>query len=243
MDDVWRLTQDPASHQRWDLRFTRIQYRPRPDPEQPQHFLYETRIGFGLSIKGTGESLGMRSTTGGDTTSALRFSSADAKSLIHEGSGYWRYVSTQNGIHFFTWYDYAVRFGWLGRLVDRWLFRRLMGWATAWSFDRLRLWAEEGQSPESSMSLSLVHAVARLTIAIIWIWHGLVPKLIFRDLDEQIMLKNAGVAMRFLPWIGFAEIAIGITILLAWRWRSMFILNGLAMLFATVSVAVQSPST
>jgi hypothetical protein len=31
--------------------------------------------------------------------------------LIREGSGYWRYVPTGNGLRFFTWYDYEVRFG------------------------------------------------------------------------------------------------------------------------------------
>ena len=154
IDEIWRLTQQPALHQRWDLRFTRIEYLPRPDPNLPQHFLYETRIGFGLAIKGTGESVGLRSADTGDTTSALRFASDDPKSLIREGSGYWRYVPTDRGLRFFTWYDYQVRFGLPGRIIDRLFFRPLMGWATAWSFDRLRLWADDGQPPEVSLQLA-----------------------------------------------------------------------------------------
>jgi len=58
LDHVWLLTQDPAFHERWDLRFSRIHYLPRSSSAEPQQFLYETRIGFGLSIKGTGESIG-----------------------------------------------------------------------------------------------------------------------------------------------------------------------------------------
>ena len=108
LDKVWQLTQQPDLHQRWDLRFTRINYLPRPDPELPQYFLYETRIGFGLSIKGTGESVGRRAANDGDTTSALRFASNDPKFLIREGSGYWRYVPAERGLRFFTWYDYQV---------------------------------------------------------------------------------------------------------------------------------------
>jgi len=144
LDHVWLLTQDPALHERWDLRFSRIHYLPRSSSAEPQHFLYETRIGFGLSIKGTGESVGQRASAVGDTTSSLKFASADPKSLIREGSGYWRYVPTESGLRFLTWYDYKVRFGITGRLADRLVFRPLMGWATTWSFDRLRIWTETG---------------------------------------------------------------------------------------------------
>jgi hypothetical protein len=34
-------------------------------------------------------------------------------------------------IRFFTWYDYEIRFGIFGKLIDRWVFRPLLGWATA----------------------------------------------------------------------------------------------------------------
>jgi hypothetical protein len=60
LDEAWRLTQSPDLHQRWDLRFTRIAYLPRPDPGEPQRFLYETRIGLGLGVSGEGESVAER---------------------------------------------------------------------------------------------------------------------------------------------------------------------------------------
>ena len=50
MDVLWRHTQVPDVHERWDLRFTRIEYLPRPDETLPQRFLYSTRIGFGMRI-------------------------------------------------------------------------------------------------------------------------------------------------------------------------------------------------
>ena len=43
LEEVWSRTQDPALHQRWDLRFSGIEYLPRPDPSQPHRFRYSTR--------------------------------------------------------------------------------------------------------------------------------------------------------------------------------------------------------
>ena len=242
LERIWQLTQDPSLHQRWDLRFTRIEYLPRASSSEPQEFLYETRIGFGLAIRGTGESIGERILEAGDATSSLKFASDDPKSLIREGSGYWRYVPTESGLRFFTWYDYQVRFGILGRFLDRLAFRPLIGWATAWSFDRLRLWAEQDQSPESSLAFASIHAVVRLAIAFIWIWHGLVPKLIFRHIDERTMLAQAGLPVHFLSWIGALEILFGLAFLATWKRRSVFLANVLFMLIAAVAVGIQSPA-
>jgi len=242
LERIWQLTQDPALHQRWDLRFTRIEYLPRATSSEPQRFLYETRIGFGLAIKGTGESVGERTLESGKATSSLKFASDDPKSLICEGSGYWRYVPIQDGVRFFTWYDYQVRFGTFGRFIDRIAFRPLIGWATAWSFDRLRLWAEEDQSPESSLRLAITHAIARLSIAFIWIWHGLVPKLIFSQIDERTMLAQAGLPLHLLPWIGALEIVFGLLFLAAWNRRSLLLVNSTFMVIATMVVAIYSPA-
>lgn len=241
LERIWQLTQDPDLHTRWDLRFTRIQYLPKASADEPQRFLYQTRVGFGLAIEGTGESVGDRSAEQGDITSSLKFASDDPKSLIRTGAGYWKYVPTEAGLRFFTWYDYSVRFGAVGRLVDRVAFRPLIGWATAWSFDRLRLWVENGQTPESSMTLFLVHAMARVSIAFIWTWQGLVPKLLLRDADERQMLLQAGLSSDVLPWIGAGEILIGALMLFAWRVRGAFLVNVMAMVIATAIVAAKSP--
>ena len=242
LDRLWLLTQDPALHERWDLRFTEIRYLPRASEAEPQQFLYATRLGFGLSIRGTGESVGQRALESGDTTSSLKFASQDPKSLIRQGSGYWRYIPTGTGSRFLTWYDYEVRFGAIGRFIDRFAFRPLIGWATAWSFDCLRLWAEADQIPETSMRFTAIHAVARATIAAVWVWHGLIPKLLLRNFDERVMLTQAGVALVWLPWIGAAEIAFGVLVLLTWNWRPILMVNAALMVLATVAVAAFSPT-
>ena len=116
-----------------------------------------------------------------------------------------------------------------------------MGWATAWSFDRLRIWAETGRPPESTLAFSLIHAVARLSMATIWIWHGLVPKLLYQQIDERTMLAQAGLPVGLLPWIGGLEILLGALILYGWSWRSIFLANIAFMVLATVAVALNSP--
>jgi len=150
LEELWRKTQEPEFHQRWDLRFSRIEYLPRSNDSEPQRFLYTTRIGFGLEVRGEGEGVGDKDAADGSRTSALRFWSDDRRALIRAGSGYWRYVPTPEGVRFITSYDYQPRFGPVGGLFDRLVFRPLLGWATAWSFDRLRLWLDEGIEPESS---------------------------------------------------------------------------------------------
>jgi hypothetical protein len=242
LDNVWSLSQDPSLHQRWDLRFSRIEYLPRSSSDEPQRFLYQTRIGFGLNISGTGESTGLRSLPDRSATSCLKFDSADPKALIRQGSGYWRYIPSGDGTRFLTWYDYKVRFGVLGRLADRLFFRPLMGWSTAWSFDRLRLWAETGQLPECSRTLALIHATARVSIACVWFWHGLVPKLVFHDIDEQLMLTQAGLPATLLPWIGGLEILLAVGVLCMWNRRVLFLAVLALMVVATVLIGVSSPS-
>ncbi len=239
IDDLWTRTQDPALHEQWDLRFTSIEYLPRPNPAAPQRFLYATRIGFGLGITGEGESVGSHDGPGGVRTSALEFWSDDPKSLIRRGSGYWQYIPVPGGVKFLTWYDYTTRFGAAGRVVDL-VFRPLLGWATAWSFDRLRLWIERGIDPALSLERSLVHATARLAVAGVFLWHGLVPKLLFRHADETIILTDSGVdamtAHFGVTAAGIAEVVLAV--LLVVLWRSRLLLAGVIALMAAAVIFV-----
>jgi hypothetical protein len=56
-------------------------------------------------------------------------------------------------VRFSTGYDYTP--GW-GTLLDRLMMRPVVGWMTAWSFDRLRIWAETGVEPEAWPLLSVL---------------------------------------------------------------------------------------
>lgn len=240
LDELWRRTQTPDLHERWDLRFTDIKYLPRPDPLQPQRFLYATRIGFGMRISGEGESVGEH--LGPDErSSALKFWSEDPKSLINNGSGYWKYIRTGDGVRFLTRYDYEVRFGSLGRLIDRALFRPLLGWATAWGFDCLRLWIEKGMDPADTRERALTYAVCRLTLALVWVYQGVVPKILFMEHSGELeTISKAPVPQGWeenvLLFAGAAEVLFGVTMIVLWRWRSLLLLNiiGLAALALSV---------
>lgn len=169
LDVLWVHTQDPALHQRWDLRFSEIVATSAPGA-RPQEFRYATRVLPFMTVSGTGTPAGERHRPDGGCTSALRFASPHPLSLIESGSGYWRYEPTASdtgGVRFLTGYDYRPRWGLIGRLLDRHLFRPLMGWATAWSFDRLRLWVERGIPPERSRHRAVAEVAVRgaLTVA------------------------------------------------------------------------------
>ncbi|WP_051973284.1 SRPBCC family protein [Cryobacterium sp. MLB-32] len=155
IDRVWELTQNPALHSRWDLRFSRIE--PLDDlPSGGHRFAYETRLPFHL-IRGTGTSLGERHRLDGTRTSALKFTTRDPLSPLGDGRGYWRYVPTPIGVRFITGYTYQP--GW-GALLDR-AVRPFIGWMTAWSFDRLRIWAETGVEPEKWPGASVLLVTRR----------------------------------------------------------------------------------
>lgn len=138
---VWQATQDPLEHVRWDLRFTRI--LPTGDTDDGvTTFAYERRVPF-HTVRGTGVSIGDKTGLDGTRTSALRFHTTDWVSPIATGRGYWRYTPRGPMTVFVTGYDYTSRW----RLLDV-IARPVLGWATAWSFDRLRIWIETGTPPE-----------------------------------------------------------------------------------------------
>ncbi|WP_026690302.1 DoxX-like family protein [Alteribacter aurantiacus] len=219
MDHLWDYTQKPHLHERWDLRFSKIHYLEKEHEDDPQHFTYETKIGFGLGIKGTGVSKGERTTDSGDRTSSLGFFSGQPLSLIKEGSGYWKYKQEEAGrITFLTQYDYKTRWGSFGKFVDKLVFRPMIGWATSWSFDSLRLWLEKGITPEDSLRRSLIHVILCFALAFVWLYQGLVPKLLFPETGEVAMVMASGLfsgaEQVVVRLIGLIQCAIGLLFLM-----------------------------
>jgi len=241
MDALWDSTQDPAQHQRWDVRFGEIEYLPRVDGE-PQQFRYATTVAPGLTIAGTGESLGDRDRSDGSRWSGLKFWANDWRSLIDTGAGYWRYVPTDDGIRFLTRYDYRPRWGRAGDFLDRVLFRPLFGWATAWSFDRLRLWLEDGTPPEHSRNQSVAHAAAVAGVAGVWLYHGLIPKLWKVDADELTFWTAIGagtvLSRAAVRAAGVVEIAYGVATVRRSNRRWPFVLTLAAMPVLAVGAGV-----
>ena len=236
LNNLWTKTQEPSLHQEWDLRFSEISYLPKNAPTDTQKFLYSTKIGFGIKVDGIGESVATKTKDNGESTSILKFYSDSKISLIKEGSGYWKYVPEINGIKFFTGYDYKTRWGFFGKLIDKFIFRPLMIWATAWSFDCLKNWIEKGLHPKQAITAQLLALLINFVLGIIWIYQGLIPKILFTDTGEIEILRQSGLFNGYeeniLTIIGIVEIAFGIALILIQR-KTLQYLNILGLLILT----------
>lgn len=244
---LWEHTQNPRLHQQWDLRFTEIDYLPLETPEEPQRFLYRTRIGFGLDISGTGESKSARSAATGEGISTLAFGSEQPISLIRRGGGYWRYRPNGQGVTFSTKFDYATRFGSLGKLLDTLVFRPMFGYATAWSFDMLRIWLERGIAPAATLQRAAIHYICVLTLAFLWLYQGLVPKLLFPLGGELQLLRAtevvpAAAEYTLIYLLGLTELILAIAILVGHRSKLLYGIQSLLLVGLSIAAIAAEPA-
>lgn len=232
MDALWEATQNPDEHQRWDVRFGRISHLPRSG-DDPQRFTYATTVAPGVTVTGTGEALGDRDRADGTRWSGLKFWASDRRSIIDAGAGFWRYIPTDDGVRFLTRYDYRPRWGRFGELIDRFVFRPAFGWGTAWSFDRLRLWLEEGTPPEVSRNHAVAHALAVAGLAGVFAYQGLVPKLWKLDRGEVNVWLQLGlpesVARQVVRGVGAVEAGFAVATIARSNRRWPFVVAIVAM--------------
>ncbi|WP_349408528.1 DoxX-like family protein [Pseudalkalibacillus sp. SCS-8] len=246
VDEVWDKSQNPSLHQQWDLRFSSITYLPKESESDPQAFRYETNIGFGLKVSGWGESIGTHKKEDGSKVSSLHFGTPQKSSLISEGRGYWKYIHKGQGTTFLTQYDYDVRFGWFGRLVDS-CFRPLMGWATALSFDVLKRWIEKGELPRTQYLRFFSTAIITFLYFFIWCYQGLVPKIIAKHPEEVAMLASLSsmetdAAVQAVGIIGGLEVLFGLSWLLYRKKRHLHLLQIIVFPLLTLSALLAEPS-
>ena len=246
MEKLWNATQTPDLHSSWDLRFSSITYLPKKENE-PQHFLYKTNIGFGQSVQGWGKSAGTFHAEDGSRTSSLHFGTDQKISLIKEGKGYWKYIQKQDTLAFLTQYDYKVNFGRLGTFCDGMIFRPLIGWATALSFDVLKRWLEKNEAPASQYLRFFSTWLISFLFLFIWTYHGAVPKLIFQQHEEVSMTQNLlSVSMRqassIVSAVGIAEILFGLLWLLPINKRRLFGVQIMAFPLLSLSAVLAEPA-
>lgn len=246
MEKLWEATQTPELHEQWDLRFSSINYLPKEEDE-PQHFEYKTNIGFGLNIAGWGKSVGTFHAKDGSRTSSLHFGTDQAISIIREGKGYWKYKPEQNSITFLTQYDYETNFGVVGKYFDCLIFRPLIGWATALSFDVLKRWLEKGESPSAQYSRFFGHWIITFLFFFVWVYQGLVPKLIMMHPEEVSMMKGllpitVTEASSFVATVGMVEIIFGLIWLLYANKKRLLGLQLILFPLLTLSAILADPS-
>src|SRR5262249_58341063 len=129
---VWEVTQDHRLHPGWDHRFSSIEML--DEQIQTGTLVRYEKVVLGARIRGLGRyklHRPMRQST-------FEFWSDDARSLIRRGVGLWLYRALPGGlVELSTSYTYEVRWGVLGRVIDRWLFRPAFQRLTERSFARL----------------------------------------------------------------------------------------------------------
>ncbi|WP_141501260.1 DoxX-like family protein [Paenibacillus luteus] len=245
MSELWEHTQNPLLHEQWDLRFTQIRYLPKSHSASIQKFLYETRIGFGIKISGTGESFQTNTASACYRKSSLTFASEQPISLIRRGGGYWKYEAHAHQITFSTLYSYQTRFGLAGSLLDRFVFQPLFGYATAWSFDRLRIWLEERIPPAVIAERAIVHYLSVMLLMLMWCYEGLVPKLLFPEAGELAVMQHIGwfdgIEKTVIGLLGAAEIGLGLLTVGFHRRRWIFTLQMFLLLALTLPIAIAEP--
>jgi hypothetical protein len=131
--EVWRITQDHRLHPSWDHRFTTITMLSERITTGTC-MRYDKRIA-GVVIRGLGRYKLHRPMQ----QSTFEFWSDDWRSPIRRGVGLWRYRELPGGgVEFRTSYDYEVRWGLAGRVLDRLVLRAWFQRETERSFARLR---------------------------------------------------------------------------------------------------------
>jgi hypothetical protein len=132
VERLWSVTQDHHLHPTWDHRFSRIHLL-ADTIRTGTSMLYERSL-LGLTIRGHGRYKLHRPLR----QSTFEFWSDDPRSLIRRGVGLWLYTPLGDGtVRFSTSYTYEVRWGLLGRLIDRLIFRPFFQSETERSFRRL----------------------------------------------------------------------------------------------------------
>lgn len=246
MDKLWKATQTPDLHEKWDLRFSSITYLPKEE-NRPQEFSYQTKIAPGLQIEGWGKTAGSFHARDGSRTSSLHFGTDQAISIIKEGRGFWKYKPV-NGttISFFTEYNYETNFGWFGKIFDRFMFRPLIGWGTALSFDVLKRWLEKDELPFSQYMRFFSYWLISLLFFFIWTYHGLIPKLIYTHPSEVEMFQNAlpiseDQSILAIMILGMIEVMFGTFWLVYQNKRSLFIFQIILFPLLTVAATIAEP--
>lgn len=90
--------------------------------------------------------------------------------------------------------------------------------------------------------------LVRLTLATVFIWHGLVPKILWLSPDEVAMIAAHGLPDHplFAPPLiaavgGAAEVLLGVALLAMWRQRWPLLLAGAVLLALLLDVVLLSP--
>ncbi|ASP37930.1 hypothetical protein CHH28_04220 [Bacterioplanes sanyensis] len=94
-------------------------------------------------------------------------------------------------------------------------------------------------------NISFCYALCRVSVAFVWLYHGLVPKLLYMDANEVAMSMAAGFshaeAVLLANIAGVAEVGMALAVLLCWRQRWPLQLTVVAMILLLAMVTFVKP--
>lgn len=94
-------------------------------------------------------------------------------------------------------------------------------------------------------TMTWIHRTATAAVAFVWVWHGLVPKLLGPHPDELALLADGGVPQAWVVPLtlaaGWAELALGIVFPFVARRRWPWLLTIALMLLALAGVLATAP--
>ncbi|WYP26934.1 DoxX-like family protein [Alkalihalobacillus sp. FSL W8-0930] len=133
-------------------------------------------------------------------------------------------------------------------MFDRCCFRPLIGWATALSFDVLKRSIEKHESPKWQFTRFFLSMSMVLLFSFIWLYHGLVPKILLKHPDEVMMIEKAlgisGNSAGFaVSIVGFLEIFLAAMWLFYKNKRHLFFIHMFIFPLLLLSAIIVAPQS
>lgn len=94
--------------------------------------------------------------------------------------------------------------------------------------------------------LQTIKVISRVALGLVWLYEGLVPKLLFLRADELDLVQRSGVFWRTPEWtlqvLGILQIAFGVWLIVGWAERLAVALATMWMFVLIVLVAGGNPA-
>ena len=94
--------------------------------------------------------------------------------------------------------------------------------------------------------LTAIKIISRIALGLVWLYEGLVPKILFLRGDELDLVRRSGLIWRTPEWtlqaLGAAQIAFGIWLIAGWAERFAVAIATLWMAVLIVLVAGVNPA-